>query len=180
MKTLETERMILRPFTMEDLEDFYQYCKMETVGPNAGWTPHKNRDESKRIIEGFIEKGDVLAIYHRQDQLVVGSVGLHKKQRSDGTVYHEVGYVLSTPYEGQGLMTEAVKRLLEYAFLDLNLPYLAVCHFVSNDKSRRVIEKCHFRFMGIGEHPTVSYGVRKSMEYELTREQYLKTREEQK
>ena len=45
MKRLVTERLILRPFTFDDLDDFYEYCSLKTVGPNAGWKVHENKDE---------------------------------------------------------------------------------------------------------------------------------------
>ena len=48
MKTLETERLILRPFILDDLDDFFEYCSLETVGPNAGWAVHKDKEFSKK------------------------------------------------------------------------------------------------------------------------------------
>ena len=54
MKTIETERLILRPWRLEDLEDLYQYAKNPEVGPNAGWKPHENLEESRKILEGRI------------------------------------------------------------------------------------------------------------------------------
>ena len=43
MKTLTTDRLILRRFTMEDAEDFYEYAKDPDTGIHAGWKPHQNR-----------------------------------------------------------------------------------------------------------------------------------------
>ncbi len=178
MKTLETERLILRPFSIDDLEDFFEYCSLETVGPNAGWSVHKNREESKAIIEKFIEKDDVLALYHKHDKKVIGSVGLHYKETESAGSYYEIGYVLSTPYEGRGLMTEACKEVIKYAFLVLEIPEIYVCHFLNNDKSRRVIEKCNFDYLCLVEYETVNFGKKKSKAYKLTRDRYIKNIEE--
>lgn len=177
MKTLETERLILRPFTLDDLDDFFEYCKLETVGPNAGWKPHKDRELSKKIIEGFIEKGDVLAIYHKQDEKVIGSIGLHKKYDESLDDYYEIGYVLSTPYEGRGLMTEAVRRLLDHIFKDLKLDVVYCGHFVENNKSRRVIEKCNFNFLYEKEYESLEYGPKNSKFYSMTIKDYKKLKE---
>jgi ribosomal-protein-alanine N-acetyltransferase len=50
METLITERLILREWKETDSKDLYVYAKSELVGPNAGWPPHKNEEESKEII----------------------------------------------------------------------------------------------------------------------------------
>lgn len=173
MKALETERLILRPFELNDLDDFYEYCSMSTVGPNAGWAVHKSRDDSLNIIKNFIEKDDVLALYHKRDKKVVGSVGLHQKKKENGDDYYEIGYVLSTPYEGRGLMTEAVRRVLDYAFIDAGIEEIYVCHFVENHKSRRVVEKCGFEYLDYIDYETVNYGKRLSRLYHLTKNMFI-------
>ncbi|MCK5732131.1 MAG: GNAT family N-acetyltransferase [Tenericutes bacterium] len=174
MKTLDTERLILRAFKMTDIDDFFEYCKMETVGPNAGWMPHTSKEISKSIIKKFLEKGDVWAIYHRIDNKVIGSVGLHKKVDSKtNETFYEIGYVLSTTYEGVGLMTETVKSVIKHAFIDLNLKEIKVCHFLENDKSRRVIEKCNFRYLKNIKYITQDFGEKVSRFYTLSREEYL-------
>ena len=52
---LKTERLILRPFCETDLNDFYEYASVDGVGQMAGWLPHKNKDETKMILDMFIE-----------------------------------------------------------------------------------------------------------------------------
>ncbi len=174
MKRLETKRLILRPFTVDDLDDFFEYCSLETVGPNAGWKVHENIDESYQVLKGFLEKKDVLAVYHRDDHKVIGSVGLHQKIDLLGNHYYEIGYVLSTPYEGQGLMTEAVKRVIQHAFVNLKIDRLFVCHFIENEKSRRVIEKCGFKYVKNIQYETANFGLKESRYYELFKDNYKK------
>lgn len=173
MKTLETERLILRPFEETDLDDFYEYCKLETVGPNAGWEVHTNKEFSLKIIQGFIAKGDVLAIVLKENNKVIGSVGLHFRENDSNEKEYELGYVLSTPYEGKGLMTEATKRVIKYAFLEKNIEKLMACHFVENDKSRRVIEKNGFKYTRDGVYKTINFGLKNSRYYYLTKEDYI-------
>jgi len=174
MKKLESERLILRPFEVTDLDDFFEYCNLETVGPNAGWAVHENKEVSLKIIQSFIEKDEVLALVNKTENKVIGSVGLHKKTDEFNKIIYEIGYVLSTPYEGRGLMTEAVKKVLNFAFMDLNLNEIMVCHFIENNKSRRVIEKCNFVYTHYGNYKTHNFGVKKSKYYILTKENYLK------
>lgn len=53
--TLETERLILRPWRQRDLEDFYEYASVDGVGQMAGWIPHRSKEESQEILKLFIE-----------------------------------------------------------------------------------------------------------------------------
>ena len=59
----------------------------------------------------------------------------------------EIGYVLSKEYWGKGIMVEAVKAVIEYCFEELKLDAITVGHFINNNQSRRVIEKCGFEYV---------------------------------
>ena len=148
MLTFETERLILRPWRKSDLGDFYEYAKDPEVGPNAGWKPHENMDESRRILQSFIDGEEVRAVVLKQTGKVIGSLGLHPDRlRHEGMGEgREIGYVLSHKFWGRGLMPEAVRGAIRFAFETMRLDYLAVAHFPSNARSRRVIEKCGFRY----------------------------------
>jgi len=79
MKTLETERLILRPWKESDYKDLFEYASNSLVGPNAGWKPHKNEEESKEIITMFIENKEVYAIELKSEGKVIGGIGMHKR-----------------------------------------------------------------------------------------------------
>ena len=79
VKILQTKRLILRPFTIDDVDDLFDYAKLDTVGPKAGWGVHKDKKFSKSIIEMFNNSEEVLAIYHIKDKKVIGSIGIHQK-----------------------------------------------------------------------------------------------------
>lgn len=145
MKTLETPRLRLRGFVPEDAEDLFEYARLDTVGPRAGWTPHRTLDDSRRVIEMFVRDRDVWAIELKSAGKVIGSVGLHARQDAAKNPCLELGYVLSTPYEHQGLMGEACEEILRHAFEDLEVPILHVQHFLDNDASRRLILRLGFR-----------------------------------
>jgi len=148
MKTLETERLILRPFLETDLEDLYEYAQNPNVGPNAGWKPHENLDESRAIIKDFIEHDEVLAIVWKENNKVIGSVGLHDDAFRNTDNVKMLGYVLSEDYWGRGITTEAARAVIQYAFAELNLNMITVRHYTYNNRSKRVIEKCGFTYEG--------------------------------
>ena len=108
MKEMETERLWLRPWRIEDLEDFYTYCKEPDVGPWAGWKPHESREESREILSRWLqEDGDEvrLAIVDKFNGRVIGSLVLEEDGHRG---CKSLGYVLGKPYWGRGYMTEAV------------------------------------------------------------------------
>ncbi|MDF2686554.1 MAG: hypothetical protein K0S55_1736 [Clostridia bacterium] len=148
MKTLETERLILRSFNENDIDDFHEYCRNPNVGPNAGWEPHKDKEASLNILKNFIEKDNVWAIEYKINNKLIGSIGLHTDELRNIPNVRMVGYVLSEDYWGMGLMTEAVKRVIKYAFEELCLDLLSVFHYPFNIRSKHVIEKCGFKYEG--------------------------------
>lgn len=175
MKTLETERLILRPWSPDDLDDLHEYAKDPEIGPNAGWEPHTDKAVSAKILQMFIEKGDTWAMEHKQNHNVIGSIGLHAdRRRAEGINVKMIGYVLSRDYWGTGLMTEAARRVLQFAFEDLAVDLVSVYHYPSNMRSRRVIEKCGFTYEGtIRQGSKIFDGtVLDDVCYSMTKEEY--------
>lgn len=150
MEILITNRLILREWKENDSTDLYEYAKSELVGPNAGWSPHKNEEESKGIIRMFIENNETYAIVLKSENKVIGSIGLHNR-KPDESLFHlkqkEIGYVLNPKYWGKGIIPEAVNFLIEYGFNELNLDLIWCGHFDFNYNSKRVNEKCGFKYM---------------------------------
>jgi len=176
MKTLETSRLILRPFLESDLEDFYEYAKNPNVGPNAGWKPHESIDETKAILRNFIEQDEVLAIVLKESNKVIGSVGLHNDSMRTADNVKMLGYVLSEDYWGRGIVTEAARAVLKYAFTDLELDMVTVQHYPFNHRSRRVIEKCGFLYEGTLRYCTKIYNgnIYDLVCYSMTRDEWEK------
>ena len=147
MQTLETERLILRPFTVDDAEGLYAYASHPEVGPPAGWHPHRSLEESRQVIETIFIPSDTLAVVRKADGRLIGSAGFVGKHRKElGLPSEEVGYSLARDCWGQGLMPEAVKAVIRYLFEVEKLDFLIAGHFDRNTRSARVIEKCGFRY----------------------------------
>jgi len=158
---LTTERLILRPWKESDLEDFFEYASVDGVGQMAGWLPHKNRDESRIILQSFIRDKKTFALEH--EGKVIGSVGIevypeYELPEFDHLRGREIGYVLSKDYWGRGLMPEAVRRVLSYLFDELKLDFVLCGYYVFNRQSARVQEKCGFRLLKQVRHET-RYGI---------------------
>lgn len=155
--TLTTPRLLLRPWRESDLEDFYAYASVDGVGQMAGWTPHKDKEESRRILGHFIEGRRTFAL-ERQGR-VIGSLGIETYNEKrypelDQRQGRELGYVLAKDCWGQGLMPEAVGAVIRWLFETQGLDFIMVGHFDRNDRSRRVIEKSGFRRCGTSPYQT--------------------------
>ncbi|WP_250675522.1 GNAT family N-acetyltransferase (plasmid) [Paraclostridium ghonii] len=149
MDILNTERLILREWRESDSFDLYEYAKSDLVGPNAGWKPHKSEDESKEIIKMFINNNDTYAIVLKSENKVIGGIGLHNRKPDEklkNLEQREIGYVLNPTYWGNGYAPEAANCLLNYAFNELNLDLIWCGHFDFNSNSKRVSEKCGFKY----------------------------------
>lgn len=150
-KTIETKRLILRPFRPTDLDDFYRYASVEGVGEMAGWKHHESMDETRKILNLFIDNDNVFAICLKENDRVIGSLGVEKYgleeklTEFDGYYGRELGYVLSKDFWGRGLVPEAVTAVIEYLFHELSYDFLLCGHYNFNERSRRVQEKCGFK-----------------------------------
>ncbi len=178
MLSFETERLIMRPWQPSDFDAFFQFESNPHVGPAAGWRPVTDREESRKILQRFCEKPEELcAITLKPSGRAIGSLGLHGDGKRDdalGIVTRMLGYVLDEPYWGFGYMTEAVRGALRFAFDQMGLELVSVCHFPFNHRSRRVIEKCGFRYEGTLRRSCLRYdgAVLDDVLYSMTRDEF--------
>lgn len=175
---LETKRLYLRSWKEEDAEELYRYAKDSKVGPIAGWPPHKSVEESLDIIRNVLGVPESYAIIWKETGLPIGSIGLKLGNTTDLTDREdecEVGYWLGVPYWGQGIMPEAVKELLRHGFEDLQMKRIWCAYYDGNEKSKRVQEKCGFRYHHTTEGIEVPllHEIRTGHVNSLTKEEWL-------
>lgn len=177
MKILQTERTILRSWTMDDIDDLYEYAKDPNVGPSAGWESHESMEVSMEILKSFIEGNDVWAIEYKANGKVIGSIGAHIDGKRNGINAKMIGYVLSQDYWAQGIMSEVVKVVIRYLFKEENIDVISCYHYPFNNKSKRVIEKSGFKYEGTLRLASKIYDgtVYDDVCYSITKEEYLST-----
>ena len=147
---LESERLILREWYLSDLDDLFEYASVPDVGERAGWPHHPNKEESLYRLKHFIEEKHTFAIVYKENNKVIGSLGIEKYGAEDKLTEfkdykgREIGFVLSKDYWGQGLMPEAVNVVIKYLFDKLDYDFLLCGHYDKNLRSGRVQEKCGF------------------------------------
>lgn len=157
MKSLETERLFLRGWKLDDVNDLYEYAKDRNVGPIAGWAPHTSLEDSMAVLKSYIENDNAWAIELKENRKVIGMIKIYPDDNHGRYHAMMINYALSAVYWGHGYMTETVSRVMRYAFEELNIDLLTVFHYPQNIASRRVIEKCGFDYDGTIEQGCTRY-----------------------
>jgi len=145
MKTLETERLVLRGWQKNDIADLFDIMKNPSVS-NGGWKPHSDINTSAEILNDYIKSDDVWAVELKCRKKVIGYIKISPDNNRGKHNAKSISYVLAEDYWGSGYMTEAVKRIVDYVFTDLNADLLSAFHYHDNNKSQRVLEKCGFEY----------------------------------
>ncbi|QJA07536.1 GNAT family N-acetyltransferase [Romboutsia sp. CE17] len=146
---LETKRLKLRPWRIEDASALYKYASDPRVGPIAGWPIHTDIEFSKQIIRDVFSADGIYAIVPKGQEEPIGCIGLLIGKSSDfgiGQDEGEIAYWIGVPYWGQGLIPEAMRELMRYSFNELGLKSLWCGYFEGNEKSARAQEKCGFKY----------------------------------
>ena len=163
-ETIETERLLLRPWRESDAAACYRYASDPRVGTKCGWKPHESEAESLAIIRSTLSAAMNYAVTRKGEDEAIGSIGFHPCGRPEAIGHMELGYWLGEPHWGNGYIPEAARALLKIGF-DLGARELWVAHFAENHQSRRVVRKLGFvfrfsdteRFEQIGEEKEVWY-----------------------
>lgn len=146
---LETKRLLLRPWRLEDAEDMYELAREPEIGAGCGFNAHKSVDESRDIVRMFMSSRATFAVVQKDLGRVVGTAGLKLGDEcSLGSTEDEcdIGYWIGKPFWGNGYAPEAVLALLQLAFEELRLKRVWAGYFDGNEKSKRVLEKCGFGY----------------------------------
>lgn len=148
---LKSERLLLRQLQTEDAPYIVELAGDYEVSKMTLNIPHPYPSD---IAIEFVEhthknweadKGYTFAIVDKDTDGFMGVIGLHPEMRHKRA---EVGYWIGQRYWGKGFMTEALKRVLQFAFEELDLNRVGAGYLVENPASGRVMEKAGMKFEG--------------------------------
>jgi len=150
LPNLNTQRLFLRPISLSDVDDIFEYAKNPLVGPNAGWKPHESVIETQAFVNYGIKKREIgqpgiYAIILKTNLKMIGTIEIHTYNQYKG----EIGFVLNPDYWGKGLIVEAAQAVIIYGFEILHLKRLQYGYFLFNHRSERVCEKLGFTKEGV-------------------------------
>jgi ribosomal-protein-alanine N-acetyltransferase len=150
---LETERLLLRKLRTTDARDMFEYASDQEVARYTTWEAHTTVDDSAQFIE------IIRAVYANESPSNwTWGVELKDTGKVIGTfaiwgwpqhARAEVGYAVGRAYWGRGLVTEAVREVLKFAFDTLGLNRIEARCVPENIGSARVMEKVGMTFEGL-------------------------------
>ena len=144
MSIIYTNRLTLRPFKREDAKAMYKnWTYDERVARYCRWYPHKSISETEDYLKMCIEAEHCWAITLNDTDEPIGCIDLVGVNTFG---VHEIGYVLSYDHWGKGIMTEAVKAVIEELFRS-GFDKIGACHCIDNPASGRVMEKCGMTYL---------------------------------
>ena len=150
---LETERLILRRFTVDDAEAMFRnWASDPKVTEFLTWQTHESVDFTRELLAGWARDYENENYYHwcivlKETGEPVGAsmvVGINEKLLSA-----ELGYCLGSAFWGRGIMPEAIRAILKFLFNEVGFYRISAKHDIGNPKSGRVMEKCGMQYEGI-------------------------------
>ena len=144
-ETIETDRLVLRKFAMDDANDmFMNWVNDIEVVDFLTWDPHGCIEVTQELLTEWIaayEKTNTYnwAIVFKDNNEVIGSITVI--DFSDKDLKCEIGYCLSKHYWSKGIITEALKAVIKFLFLEVGVNRIQLQHDTRNIASGKVMEK---------------------------------------
>lgn len=145
---LESKRLILRPFLIDDIEDVYEYAKDDRVTEFLTWESHNNISETEEVVKEFyMNEPGIYAIELKEEKKCIGCIDIRIDIPNNKGSF---GYVMNYNYWNRGYMSESLTVLLNFAFLKLELNRVESTYYLGNKASGRVMDKCGMKYEGTG------------------------------
>ena len=172
--TIETERLLLRPVTLDDAEAMFEYAS-DRENTRYTFPTNQSLEETKNNIAQFYLANPLgrWGIELKSNGQFIGTIDLHKidpilKKAA-------IGYIINKKYWNQGLTTEANRAVIELAFEKIGMNKLSALHDKDNPASGKVMEKSGMRFSH--EEPYARMD-KKELGRIITRVHYVLTKED--
>jgi len=152
-KEIETDRLLLRKFKLSDAEEMYKnWANDDNVTRYITWPTHKDIEETRRVVEGYVNDSARDNYYHwcivlKETNEAVGSIGAFRLY--DDLKLFEIGYCIGKKFWNKGITTEAMKALIKFFFEEVGVNRIEARHDVKHPASGRVMIKSGLKFEGI-------------------------------
>lgn len=144
MKNFDTDRLVLRKVTLDDLDDLFNNWGSDiNTTKYLTFKTHVNKDMTLKFINNWIskyEKGGLeWAIELKENHQVIGMISADKSYKYKCV---EIGYSISSKYWNKGLITEALREVVKYLLNECDYDVIEAIIPSNNIGSIRVAEKC--------------------------------------
>nr|WP_044973852.1 GNAT family N-acetyltransferase [Ruminococcus sp. HUN007] len=152
-QVIETERLILRKFTFDDVDSMMRnWVADDEVQNNYGEPSYKTPEAVKGLLDeyiGYYQSGYYFrwAVTEKESGECIGQVAYFLVDPNNH--FGEIEYCIGTAYQGKGYATEATRAIIKYGFEKIGFNKIQICARPVNIPSKRVIEKCGFKLDGV-------------------------------
>ena len=164
---LETERLILRPISVDDADAVFVWAGDEEVARYMVYPTYSSSKDVRTWIESLSDEDYEFVFVRKEDGLLIGSGSIGPDRDREG--YWGFGYDLRRDCWGRGYATEAARAMMEFAYKVFGITKFSSSHAKPNRASGRVMEKCGLHFVRYGRFQKYDGSCQMpSMEYEGT------------
>lgn len=153
MKNLETNRLILRPLTESDFEDFYEYVIDDELSKMYGFPFDKDNIIVSKIFVSFLVGQRTYAISYKENQKMIGHLMIvppelpqEKLEKLSGKRGVTVAFAINPAYQRRGFMLEALKEVIENLFGEQQLDFIHCGYYEFNNPSKNLQNKLGFQY----------------------------------
>ncbi|MCY7422322.1 MAG: GNAT family N-acetyltransferase [Chitinophagaceae bacterium] len=144
---LQTERLTLRKINIEDAEGIFALRSDDRVNQFIDRPKAHSVEDARNFINQIRNRGSnnellYWAITQKKNGDLIGTIVFWNISPEEERA--EVGFELLPDYQGQGLMKEALLRVIDYGFNQLGLHMIEALPEEHNEKSLALLEKTHF------------------------------------
>lgn len=154
---LETTRLILRPPTAQDVDDYMEFCNSEFVLRYNAMT-EKSREEAAAQFSGSSSEGNTFVLELKESGKVIGIVFTEEDSLRWGVSSRELSYFVNEAYSQQGFMKEALFAIISHLFSEERLECVAARSFAPNTASRELLASLGFHQDGLIPRCVKGYG----------------------
>lgn len=151
---IKSDRLLLRPINTNDVENVWPHVSDPKIGKYMSWNHHEDKSETEEFLDRLereMKAGKTVtwAIFAEgQFCGIISLIAIIRRHRALVFNKAELAYWLGLKFQRRGIMSEAGKLVIDYAFERLGFHRLTVSHVTQNQASERLIRKWQFRYVG--------------------------------
>lgn len=177
-KTFETDRLILRRFSIEDAREMYEnWASDDEVTKYLTWPTHANVEVTKAVLESWIQRYEDNNYYNwgivlKETNSLIGNISVvdHNDEKESALL----GWCMSRKLWGQGIMPEAASAVVKYLFEEVGFNRVAADHDSNNPKSGRVMSKIGMKYEGtLRANGKNNQGIIDEVWYSILKDEYF-------
>jgi len=177
-KELETKRLILRRFLLNDTENMFKnWANDDEVTKYLSWSSHSDKNVTSYILEQWISNYKNKDYYNwaivlKEIDEPIGSISVLK--HSDDIKMVHLGYCIGKNWWNKGIVSEALNSIIKFFFEEVGTNRIEARIDIDNVNSRKVLEKCRMKYEGLKRQANKNkYGIRDIIEYGIIAEDYF-------